>query len=604
MQEFKNILASPTNVERLILAGIGLLQGVTAWLVVRIEPQEPIEKSFLFGLLAWVLSSGLLYQFASSGRERMRLTTVVTSLGLPFSVFTFYVVLQLPPKGSTYEGDDFRLITWSIAATLALYIILPYLQIFQRKGRPIFPYPDLYRHSWNNFFLGGLAWFYTGVYWMLVWLFAALFQALGIHVIQRVISKPSFIFITTWIMAGVGVALAKEHAQIISTLRAISSTLCRSLTPLLVVIALSFVATLPFTGLAPLWATKWASSILLSLLLSILLFVNAVFQDGEGTAPYGPFLRRGVEATLMAMPILVGLTLYSMNLRILQYGFTPERYYAIVFAIVLGGYSVGYAWSVVRAGSVWLGNIRRFNVALSVVVLGLALALHSPLMDPLKRSAEDQERRFLNGAVDVKHFDFGSMRFELGHHGQAVLDRLALLKDHPAREQITAQLARLQKVQHKWKWKTPAPPPATPEAILAKLTVYPPGHTIPADLLPALNEQSHRHLFDSCSTDHPCDILAGQWDDDAEVEYVVLNGCGYAVNGCQNYTVALFNRFGSTSWKEVASISLSGDPPMLSRDETLLGAKQGRLKFSGVQYHCMTGVATSQVCDYWDKVND
>ena len=30
-----------------------------------------------------------------------------------------------------------------------------------------------------------------------------------------------------------------------------------------------------------------------------------------------------------------------MNLRIGQYGFTPERYYAIVFAIVLGGYSGG-----------------------------------------------------------------------------------------------------------------------------------------------------------------------------------------------------------------------------------------------------------------------
>ena len=146
-------------------------------------------------------------------------------------------------------------------------------------------------------------------------------------------------------MAGIGVALAKEHAQIINTLRAISSSLFRSLTPLLVVIALSFVATLPFTGLAPLWATKWASSILLSLLLLILLFVNAVFQDGEGTAPYGRSLRRGVEATLMVMPILVALTLYSMNLRVVQYGFTPERYYAIVFAIVLGGYSASYAWS-------------------------------------------------------------------------------------------------------------------------------------------------------------------------------------------------------------------------------------------------------------------
>ena len=604
MQEIRNILSSAINVERLSLAGIGLLQGVTAWIVGRIDPQEPMGKAFLFGLLAWVLSSGLLYQFASSGRERIRLTNVATTLGLPFSLFTFYVVLQLPPKGSTYDGDGFRLVTWSIAATLALYITLPYLEIFQRSGRPIFPYPDLYRHSWNNFFLAGLAWFYTGVYWMLVWLFAALFQALGINAIQEVISKPSFVFITTWIMAGIGVALAKEHAQIINTLRAISSSLFRSLTPLLVVIALSFVATLPFTGLAPLWATKWASSILLSLLLLILLFVNAVFQDGEGTAPYGRFLRRGVEATLMVMPILVALTLYSMNLRVVQYGFTPERYYAIVFAIVLGGYSASYAWSVVRAGSVWLGSIRQFNVALSFVVLGLAFALHSPLMDPLKRSAEDQERRLLSGAVDVNHFDFGSMRFELGHHGQAVLDRLSGMTDHPEHPQIAAQLALLQKAKHKWKWKNPAMPPTAPEAIIAKLTVYPPGHMIPADLLSAFNEQSHRHLFDSCSTTHPCDILAGQWDDDAEFEYVVLNGCGHEVKECHSYTIALYNRFNPTSWKEVASISLAGDPSMVSRNEILLGAKQGRLKFSGVQYHCMTGVTTSQVCDYWDKVND
>ena len=94
-------------------------------------------------------------------------------------------------------------------------------------------------------------------------------------------------------MGGVGIALAKEHAHII---------------------VLSFLAILPFTGLALLWATKWASSILLALLLLILLFVNAVFQDGKGTRPYGTLVRRGVEAMLMAMPILVGLTIYSMIL--------------------------------------------------------------------------------------------------------------------------------------------------------------------------------------------------------------------------------------------------------------------------------------------------
>ncbi|THI84990.1 MAG: DUF4153 domain-containing protein [Nitrospira sp. CG24A] len=322
-------------------------------------------------------------------------------------------------------------------ATLIFFFLFPYLQIYQRSGEVAFPYQELYRHSWNNFFLAGLGWFYAGIYWALVWMCGGLVKALGINTVQELISKPSFIAITTGIMGGVGIALAKEHAHIITTIRSIAAALFRSLTPLLVVIVLSFLAILPFTGLAPLWATKWASSILLALLLLILLFVNAVFQDGEGTSPYGTLVRRGVEAMLVAMPILVGLTIYSMNLRIEQYGFTPERYYAIVFAIVLGGYGIGYAWSAARTSSQWLGGIRGFNVALSFLVLGLAFATHSPLMDPLKRSAEDQEQRFLSGKTDVAHFDFGTMRFELGHYGQEVLDRLAQLTTHPEHQQIT-----------------------------------------------------------------------------------------------------------------------------------------------------------------------
>jgi len=443
MQDIKNLLSTPANRERIFLAIVGLLQGLATWSVLRIDPQEPLSRALCFGLLAWVLSSGLLLQFASSGTEYRRLSGVVLGLGIPFVLFTYHIVIQLPPNGSSYEGDGERVTTWCVAATLALYILLPYLQIYQRSGKVAFPYQELYRHSWNNFFLAGLGWFYAGVYWALVWMCAGLFKALGIDAIQQFISKPSFIAITTGLMGGVGVALAKEHAQIITTLRSIAATLFRSLTPLLVVIVLSFLAILPFTGLAPLWATKWASSILLALLLLILLFVNAVFQDGESARPYGMLLRRGVEAMLVAMPVLVGLTIYSMNLRIEQYGFTLERYYAIVFAMVLGGYGLGYAWSAARPSSLWLGSIRPFNVAFSFIVLGLAFALHSPLMDPLKRSAEDQEHRFLVGKVDVAHFDFVTMRFELGHYGQAVLDRLAQLTAHPAHQQIEAQLTKL-----------------------------------------------------------------------------------------------------------------------------------------------------------------
>src|SRR4029078_1910495 len=116
---------------------------------------------------------------------------------------------------------------------------------------------------------------------------------------------------------------------------------------------------------------------------------------------------------------------------------------------------------------------------------------------------EDQEHRFLSGKVDVAHFDFGIMRFELGHYGQAVLDRLVQLTDHPAHQQIEAQLARLKQTKHKWEWTNPARI-VTPEEMLTKLTVSPPNHTLPADLFLSIQDRSNLNLFDSCTTTHPC----------------------------------------------------------------------------------------------------
>ncbi len=219
-------------------------------------------------------------------------------------------------------------------------------------------------------------------------------------------------------------------------------------------------------------------------------------------------------------------------------------------------------------------------------------------MDPLKRSAEDQERRFLSGIVDVAHLDFGTLRFDLGHYGQAVLDRLAQLTAHPEHQRIADQLARLSKARHKWDWAN-AVPLVTPQEVLAKLTVFPPGHIIPEDLLTHIQKRSNRYLFEGCSTAHPCDMVAGQWDDDPETEYVFLNGCGHTTTPCPHYTVALYKRLDSTMWKQIASVSVDGSSPQLSRDSVLLAVREGRIAFNGTQYHCLTVRGAPRVCDHW-----
>lgn len=600
MKALLQIINDPRHQERALLAFAGFLQGIATWIVIRIEPREPWEQAFWFGALTWILASGLIFQFASSGDRHTRLARIALVVTVPFALLSYTVVGQLPPKGASYTGDEFRVITWCIAAALAIYILLPYLQIYHRSRRWGFPYPELYRNSWNNLFLAGLGGFYTGLYWGLVWICAGLFKAIGIEAIQTLVAKPSFVAVTTGLMSGLGVALAKEHAQTITTLRTVAATLFRSLTPLLVGIVLSFLLTLPFTGLGPLWGTKWASAILLALLLLIVLFMNAVFQDGDGPKPYGHLLQRGVETCLLSMPILVGLTLYSMGQRIAQHGLTPDRYYAVVFAIVLGGYGLGYAWSVLRPEGLWLGGIRRFNIALSFVVLGLALLLHTPLMDPLKRSAEDQERQLINGTVEVARFDFGTMRFTLGHYGQAALDRMSQLTTHPAHQQITTQLAKLAKARHQWEWDH-ATPVLTTEEVLSTLTVFPVSHAVPPDLLSTMSGQGHEHLLKGCSHEHLCDLVAGQWDSDPDMEYVFINGCGHTARHCNNYSVVLYNRQGDT-WKQTASIPLRDkpdDPSGPSRVATLRAAQEGRLEFSAVQYHCLTVQDAKTKCDSW-----
>lgn len=56
----------------------------------------------------------------------------------------------------------------------------------------------------------------------------------------------------------------------------------------------------------------------------------------------------------------------------------------------------------------------------------------------------------------------------------------------------------------------------------------------------------------------------------------------------------------TNSWKEVASIWIDAASSNLSRKESLLAAQEGRLAFSGIQYHWLT-MGKNNTCDHWGK---
>lgn len=538
-----------TQTNRLVLAGIGLLQGLTSWLVVRFWPHAPHTRAFFVALLVLVLISGLTFQLLWQRKRVMRLVALSALLGAVWSLVALWVWWQLPLTGAPYAGDGYRVGTFVIAAILGTHVLLPFGQIYYETGRFSFPYAELFRHSWNTPFILAEGLLLAGLYWMLVALWAELFKMLGVSFFSDVFYSKPFIHLTSYTAFGLGLTIGKESHKVISTLRGTTLTVFRILMPLLAFIALLFLVALPFTGLQPLWSTKAASPLLLTVLAFSLLFINAVFQDGSGEPPYPILVRREVEGLLLAMPIFAGLALYSIGLRIGQYGLTPDRFYGVLAGIVFLLYGLGYAAAVVRRGAVWIGLIRPVNIGLALLLVVLAVATQTPVLDPLAWSARNQYQRLIEGKADPQDFDYGALRFQMGRAGYAKLEALGRIQDHPNAQLIREQVASVKDAKSYYSLRKRRPAKQLMAGDLkGQLEVLPKGAALPNDLVQTI-VVSHGNGAENCVRVGGCLLYAINLDEDPENEYLLVPPL------LSNDSITVFDR-GTGGWQKIGPLVL------------------------------------------------
>jgi hypothetical protein len=424
---------------RLLLAAVGLAQGTAYWLLVRHAPSSQAAAAWWMVGVSVVTTWACIAEFAGTRGHPARLHVAVLALASLFALVTYWVGRQLPAFGMP-AGDTLRVWTWAITYWIALYVLMPFVQIFQDSGRFRFPYTVLFRHSWNNFFIAFVAATFTAVFWGLIALWAGLFTLVGIRVFADLFYSRPFIFLATGTVFGAGVGIGRETEHITNTLRRVTFAQFRALMPILVVTALLFLAALPLTGVQPLWNTRHASALLLALIGAVVLFLNAVVQDGEGDPPYSPWLRRAVDAMVLGSTIFCGLLFWAIGLRIGQHGLTPGRFWVVVLACIEALYVAAYAVAVLWRSGRWLGLLHPANVGMALVVAAVALLTHTPVLDPLGWSARNQLGRLLSGAVAADRFDYAALA-RLGSSGMVILDGLASLEGHPEAETIRRRAA-------------------------------------------------------------------------------------------------------------------------------------------------------------------
>lgn len=402
----------PTRPTLKSMLGFSLAQGLALYLLALAQTNDAWPSGQpVWNLPLWALAvtwPALVLLSMEAGN--MRRTVAGASLFAGVLVLVaLYTGWQLSPAEAFLSESIITVFLLTLA--VACFKALMYLQPLAAR-RPI-TYEALFGNSWRNFLTTGLAAVMAGCIYLVLMLWAALLNVIGIVFFLDLFTEAWFAFPAFAVSFGLGVFIFRGLARLIDGLTVLLEGLMQLLLPLLIAMTAVFLAALPFTGLEPLWEVGSGTMLLMFLNGLALFFLNAVYQTGRDT-PYPPIVHRLVYAGSVLLPIVSALALYGLSLRIAQYGWTVERFWALAVCIIFALFSCGYAGSIVRLRDAWPRNLAPVNRAMGLVVLATAVLANSPLLDFRKISLASQQQRVDSGEIELHDFDFYYAREFLG----------------------------------------------------------------------------------------------------------------------------------------------------------------------------------------------
>uniref|UniRef100_B0T5D4 DUF4153 domain-containing protein n=1 Tax=Caulobacter sp. (strain K31) TaxID=366602 RepID=B0T5D4_CAUSK len=405
----------------------------------------------------------------------------------------------------------------SFAIAALIFIGHHLIQPADMERRRIAQFPTYFDVTWKHGVQAVLSLGFTGAFWLLLFLAAALFKLIGVDAIDRLIKHEAFAFPATTVMFAAAVQLTDVRANLVRGVRTVALTLLAWLLPLMALIAAAFLLTLPFTGLEPLWKTRSATAILLTADAFLILLTNAAYQDGtETTAVVLKWAAR--LAGVLLVPITV-LAAYGLSLRIGQYGLSPDRIIAAACVLVAAGYAVGYAVAAVRPGA-WMKPLETTNIAMAFVSVAVLLALFTPVADPRRLSVDNQVARLERGKVKAEAFDYQFLRFDAGRFGREALERLKASRNAEVAKRAVAASAQTSRIYP----SEPVLPEQKP-----RITFYPKGARPPEGFLTAMIAGPR---FGGClSGGVACDATLLDVTGDGQAEVLLTSGWEIEVFG-------------------------------------------------------------------------
>ena len=394
---------------RAAMALIGALAGLSMWLLIDVIPDVVHNQTLLVTLTAAVCGFfGVL--LAISGPVRLGLAMAgAAALGGFASLMLGLASLRFDTVENLLE-NSFAIPAWGVI----LFVSTPFVSVMLRDRTGWRDYPKLFDCTWSIIVRYSAAWLFVGVFWLILILSNALLEIVGIDIIDRLIDVDAVPHIFTGLALGLALKVVHEMRDYLSPYMVLH--LLRLIIPVMLVVVAVFVGALPMRDPNELFGGLSPAGTLLSVALGMILLISVAMDKDDQDAVSSRWMRLATEGLALLLPVVSGVAVYAIWLRVGQYGWSPSRLAAATAAGFALSYALLYALAVVRRGA-WMARLRQSNVWMAFALVVMAVMWLSPIYNAEKISTNSQVGRYLDGRASVSETAIWEMTHEWGKPG-------------------------------------------------------------------------------------------------------------------------------------------------------------------------------------------
>ncbi|MBQ5147995.1 DUF4153 domain-containing protein [Citrobacter freundii] len=415
--------AEISRTTRLGMIFIGLLQGALCYLLMTYL--VPHNDGWLFyGMPATIAITSALLLTVVSFKQRalwywMALIFVVVL------AMSAWLKWQVEDSDKWRQHEVFMFYGWRLL--LMAMLALPWIQYSLRASRQQTRYAQFYTQLWLNTLTLLIVFISNGLFWLVLLLWSEMFKLVGIPFFSTLFFDTDwFGYVAFGLITALAVVLARTQSRLVAAVQKLLTLIATGLLPLMALLALMFMLTLPFTGLEAISQRVSAAGLMSTLTLLLLLLMAIVREPQKEALPYPGALRYLIKCSLIVAPIYMLIAGWSLWVRIQQYGWTPERLYGVLVFVVLLVWSFGYLASILRRGRNPLELQGPVILGVSLLALGLLVLVSSPVIDAWRISVNSHMGLYHSGKIKPDQVSL-YMLDHSGKPGRAALE--ALQKD-------------------------------------------------------------------------------------------------------------------------------------------------------------------------------